>query len=153
VTDGVADQVAGTEVQHVAQPRSATILLVDDEKLVRAATAEMLRGMGHEVITTSSPAEALAQLKSDAHFDLLISDYLMPQMRGSALIEEARRSRPGLKALLITGYSNLAEGEAQGIARLPKPFREADLAREVARLISENVVALDSRRPTGAQSG
>jgi CheY-like chemotaxis protein len=111
--------------------------MVDDEDLVRAATAEMLREMGHTVIAANAGAAALEQLASDKDIDLLITDYLMPGMRGSELIEEARRLRPDLKALLLTGYANLAKGEAGGVPRLAKPFREADLARTVANLLAE----------------
>ena len=55
-------------------------------------------------------------------------------MDGAALAEEARRIVPGLPVLLITGYSNTAEGPASLLPRLNKPFRQADLAVQVGRL-------------------
>ena len=61
----------------------------------------------------------------------------MPGMRGSELAEDAQNIRPGLPVLLLTGYANLAKGEAAGLPRLAKPFREADLARAVAGLLTE----------------
>jgi CheY-like chemotaxis protein len=106
----------------------------------------MLREMGQEVIEAATPAAALDHLQSASPVDLLITDYLMPQMRGSALVADARRLRSGLPALLITGYATLADGEASGVPRLAKPFREADLAREVTRLLSGEVVSLAVRR-------
>jgi len=118
------------------QPRRASILIVDDEDLVRTATAEMLREMGHSVIEATTGSAALDRLASGADVDLLITDYLMPGMRGSEVVEHARKIRPGLPALLLTGYANLAKGEAAGLPRLAKPFREADLARAVAALLS-----------------
>jgi len=138
VARGRAEEMEDRDQDLPSQPRRATILLVDDEDLVRAATGEMLREMGHMVIEASSGAAAIDQLATSREIDLLVSDYLMPGIRGSALIEEARRRRPGLPALLLTGYANLAKGEAAGLPRLAKPFREVDLARAIASLLQED---------------
>jgi len=119
------------------QPRRASILIVDDENLVRSATAAMLREMGHSVIEAATGSAALDRLNSGEHIDLLITDYLMPGIRGSELAEDACNIRPGLPVLLLTGYANLAKGEAARLPRLAKPFREADLARAVASLLTE----------------
>lgn len=134
--DGRAESIDPSDNDLPAQPRRATILLVDDEQLVRMATAEMLREMGHSVVEADTGAAALNRLTTGEDFDLLITDYLMPGIRGSELIEEARQLRPSLPALLLTGYANLAKGEAAGLPRLAKPFREADLARSVAAMLS-----------------
>jgi len=104
----------------------------------------MLRDMGHQVVEAGSGRAALVHLIEQQDFDLLITDYLMPGMRGSELVEEVRRQRPGMPALLLTGYANLAKGEATGIPRLAKPFREADLARSVAALLTSETP--DERR-------
>jgi CheY-like chemotaxis protein/anti-sigma regulatory factor (Ser/Thr protein kinase) len=137
VAEGQAQSpdVADGNLPH--QPRRAAILIVDDENLVRSATAAMLREMGHSVIEAATGSAALDRLNSGEHIDLLITDYLMPGMRGSELAEDAQDIRPGLPVLLLTGYANLATGEAAGLPRLSKPFREADLARAVATLLSE----------------
>jgi PAS domain S-box-containing protein len=142
--EGEADSLITHTQQLATQPRRANILLVDDEALVRLATAEMLREMGHSVVEAESGAAALAQVKSGIPMDLLITDYLMPGMRGSDLADEVRALRPNVRALLLTGYANLAKGEAVGLPRLAKPFREADLAREVAALLSQETP--DERR-------
>jgi PAS domain S-box-containing protein len=134
--DGQADDLVNRDEGIASQPRRASILLVDDEALVRMATAEMLREMGHAVVEAESGTAALAKLAHDSEIDLLITDYLMPGMRGSELVAEVRKQRPDIPALLLTGYANLAKGEAVGLPRLAKPFREADLAREVASLLS-----------------
>jgi signal transduction histidine kinase/CheY-like chemotaxis protein len=139
--DGEADHLGDREEMLSTQPRSAAILLVDDEELVRFATAEMLRDLGHKVTAVESGAAAIAHVLSGEEVDLVITDYLMPGMRGSELIEGLRRHRPDLPALLLTGYANLSKGEALGIPRLSKPFREADLAREVAELLRRDTVA------------
>jgi CheY-like chemotaxis protein len=126
--------------------RQTTILLVDDEELVRRATAEMLRDMGHEVLEASSGTAALDMLRERQDIELVVSDYLMPGLRGGELIRKARQIYPDLKGLLITGYAKLA-GDETGLARLSKPFRAADLAREIETLLSDGtVVDLSSRR-------
>ncbi len=77
--------------------------------------------------------------------ELIVTDYLMPGTRGTELIDKARQLRPEMKAVLITGYARLA-AEQPGVARLAKPFRASDLAREVARMLSAEVVELPARR-------
>lgn len=133
--DGEAVGLAVREEGLADQPRRARILLVDDEPLVRMATAEMLREMGHSVVEAESGAAAVALISSGEEVDLLITDYLMPGMRGSELADEIRGQRPDMPVLLLTGYANLAKGEAVGLPRLSKPFRESDLARGVAHLL------------------
>jgi signal transduction histidine kinase/CheY-like chemotaxis protein len=146
--EGAADPLAAPEADVPAQPRSTAILLVDDEELVRRATAEMLREIGHEVLEASSAMNALKLLDERPDIEVLVTDYLMPGTRGSELIDQARRVRPDLKSVLITGYARLT-ADQPGVARLAKPFRASDLAREIARILSDGqVVDLDSRRRT-----
>jgi len=95
----------------------------------------------YHVSTARDATEAMAILSARDPIDLLITDYLMPGMRGSELAEEVGKLRPGLPVLLLTGYAHLAKGEAVGIRRLAKPFREADLAREVADLLKDDTPA------------
>ena len=70
---------------------------------------------------------------------------LMPGLRGSELIEKAREIRPDLKAVLITGYARVASDHPVD-ARISKPFRASDVAREVAKVLSSDVIDLESRR-------
>lgn len=104
------------------------ILLVDDEVLVRAGTAMMLDEIGHEVIEAASGKQAIAILTDHPHFDLVISDFRMPDMDGMQMITEARKLVPGLKAILMTGYDaddpRFAELQA---GSLSKPFGLEDL--------------------------
>lgn len=121
------------------QPRDTVILLVDDEEVVRHATADMLRELGHEVIEAASGASALKLIEERSDIELIMADYLMPGLRGSELIERARSLRPDLKAVLITGYARMT-AEQPGVTRLSKPFRASDLAREIARLLTDGKV-------------
>jgi CheY-like chemotaxis protein len=130
----------GAPVQPLAE-RSAptamgrkTVLLVDDEPLVRASTADMLAEFGLTVIEAPSASEALAVLGQGAAVDLIVTDHMMPGMTGAELAVEVRRRRPGLPLLLVSGYSDLASIAAD-IPRLEKPFRQRDLAMSIAGVL------------------
>ncbi|MFN3387528.1 MAG: ATP-binding protein [Allosphingosinicella sp.] len=127
--------IASAPVRH----GGGTLLLVDDEELVRAGTAEMLEDFGYTVVQAGSGAEALLILRENpARISALVTDFLMPGMTGAALAGEARQIAPGLPVLLITGYLNNPEGGAEDLPRLAKPFRQADLAVQVARLLRQD---------------
>lgn len=146
VHEGEAHPLSISQHEVTPQPRRTVILLVDDEEVVRHATADMLREIGHEVIEAASATAALKLLEDRPDIELIMTDYLMPGLRGSELIDQARELRSDIKALLITGYARIASNQP-GVARLAKPFRASDLAREVAKILSEGeVVDLDSRR-------
>ncbi|WP_380788221.1 ATP-binding protein [Sphingomonas sp. R86521] len=123
----------------VAEPvvarRAATVLLVDDEELVRAATADMLRDIGYTVIEMGSATQALAAVRSGLDADVLVSDYLMPGMTGGQLIHELRATGVRIPALLVTGYAAAGEDVPVDVQRLAKPFRQVDLASRVDDLL------------------
>jgi PAS domain S-box-containing protein len=113
--------------------RSLSILLVDDEDLVRAGAAEMLRDLGHTVTEAPGGLEALARIREGLTFDLLVTDYKMPRMNGAELARRIRALRPRIPILLISGYTG-AEDEAPEFVRLTKPFRQVDLAQALVRI-------------------
>ena len=124
-----------------------SILLVDDEDIVRAGAGEMLRELGHVVSEARSGAEALAKLASGERIDVLVTDYRMPEISGAELARRARLMRGDLPVLVITGYT----GPDLDIEfpKIAKPFRRADMARALATLFSapDNLV-----RPPDARS-
>jgi PAS domain S-box-containing protein len=123
--------------REVAVPRPRLrILLVDDEELVRVSTAEMLESLGHEVLQAASGATALHILRTDEELDVLIADYMMPGMTGVTLVENGRRARPNLPALLITGYAAPGVAPNDGIVRLGKPFGQNEIAAAIADLLA-----------------
>ncbi len=128
-----AAKAANTTVKATEKLR---ILLVDDEDLVRSATVDMLHELGHDVVDFNVATAALAYIKSGPPVDLIITDHLMPQMRGTELIAEVKRLKPGLPVLVITGYADQNETEAANLPRLAKPFRTADLAAEIHSLFA-----------------
>ena len=109
--------------------------------MVRVSTARMLERRGFHAITAATPSEALAILRGDAPIDLLISDVVMPEIYGTDLIRQARALRPGLPALLISGFAdqqNARHGPIpEGVPFLAKPFDLADLLAQVRALLAD----------------
>lgn len=110
-----------------------TVLLVDDEDLVRLSTANMLIELGYRVVEASSAEEALGLLNEGLTPEILVTDHLMPGMNGTELARVFRRERPSTKALLLSGYAGTA-GIAPDLARLAKPFRSDELATALVGL-------------------
>ena len=123
-----------TEAVPPSAPRHASLLLVDDETLVRTSTAELLQELGYAVTEAGSAAEALDLVRTGLVPELVVTDHMMPGMTGAELAVEVRRRRPGLPLLLVSGYSDLASIAAD-IPRLEKPFRQRDLAMSIAGVL------------------
>jgi signal transduction histidine kinase len=115
-----------------------TILFVDDDALIAAATVDMLEDLGHDVIEANSGGIALEILRSERRVDLLITDYSMPRMTGIQLAKAARELRPGLPILLATGYADLPEGADIDLPRLDKPYQQDQLAADIASVLKSN---------------
>lgn len=133
-SEAVETLVAGVDAAIVRPAHSATVLLVDDEELVRAGTADMLAEAGYAVVEAASGLQAL-QLLKQVQPDAVITDYAMPGMTGAELAQEIAGRQPDLPVLLITGYATLSDRDAGGLPRLAKPFRQTELAATVAELI------------------
>jgi len=132
-----SEPIFATAIDNEAMPeRRGMALVVDDEELVRVATADMLTELGFDVIEAASGAEALAMLDRYPDIDLLVTDHLMPEMTGTELAAAARVRRPDLRVLVISGYSD-AIGIAPDLARLEKPFRQVDLAACLADIMKK----------------
>lgn len=112
---------------------TGTALLVDDEALVRESTADMLLDLGYEVVEAASGEEAMRLLREDRHFDVLVTDHLMPGLTGTDLARVARTLCPGMPVLLVSGYGE-REGLDPDLPRLTKPFRKDELAASLADL-------------------
>jgi signal transduction histidine kinase len=107
--------------------RALSILVVDDEELVRRGTAEMLRTLGHHVVEAGGGSEALVMLKDLSDIQVVVTDYKMPRMDGAELARRIRAHQPGTGVLLISGYTG-AEDPIANLPRLNKPFGLAELA-------------------------
>jgi CheY-like chemotaxis protein len=83
-----------------------TILLVEDDRDVRAYLVEVLRDLNYRVLSAHDAVSALGLIKSgDIRIDLLLTDVVLPGVNGRQLAEQAQHQRPGLKVLFTTGYS------------------------------------------------
>ena len=121
----VSDEAAGAAGARPRGPAAAaratagTVLLVDDEPLVRASTADMLAELGYEVVEAESGHEALALLDMRVP-DLVITDHLMPGLSGTDLAQILAAERPGLPVLIVSGYADL-----DGLPARPAPAHQA----------------------------
>ncbi len=112
---------------------SETLLVVEDNELVRLAARRHLLQLGYRVLEAESAEHALAILRGGEPVDLLFTDVVMPGMRGPELVQAARALRPGLRALLTSGYVGDAAVAplASGTPLLAKPYHPPELARMV----------------------
>ena len=123
-------------VANVSMGVRAKILIVDDDPLVANSTVDMLLDLGHSVTEANSGERALTFLESDQPLDLLLTDQAMPGMTGVELAKLARRKRPGLPILLVTGYADLPASELAKLPRLSKPYQQADLQAAIEALLA-----------------
>lgn len=115
----------------VSLTHRGTVLLVDDEDVVRASAAHMLDELGFNVVEASSGEAALAALDRIPDLKLLVTDHLMQGMDGVELVREAKLGRPNLVCLIISGYADV-EGIAPDLPRLTKPFKVEELREALA---------------------
>jgi signal transduction histidine kinase len=120
----------------IAADGPAVIGLVDDEEIVRVATSDMLRELGYTVVEFVSGVDVLAAMRGGIEIDALVTDYLMPNMTGAQLIREMRAGGRDVPTLLVTGYAAAGEDVPEDIARLAKPFLQADIAARLHALLS-----------------
>jgi two-component system, cell cycle sensor histidine kinase and response regulator CckA len=123
-------------IDHIGE----TILLVEDDHMVRSVAVRILSKRGYQVLEAANGNEALALSGSHSQaIDLLLTDIIMPEMSGSVLAEKIVRDRPSIAVLFISGYSEDAlgpEGITEGnIDFLAKPFRPTDLAARVREVL------------------
>lgn len=135
---------APSPVADATRSASGRVLVVDDQPEVRRVTAALLRKAGFEVTEACSGGDVLdVVMLSGPRFDVLITDYAMPGMDGVELVLQARETRPGLPALVISGHIGARQyGSGSGLEHLPadvevlrKPFQQADIVSRVKRLI------------------
>jgi DNA-binding NtrC family response regulator len=113
----------------------ARILIVDDEPTLLALLTRFLERQGHQLTACESAESALREFRAKpAEFDCVITDLTLPDIAGEALLDELRKLRPGLPALIASGYPY--EPRQAGVGFLQKPFLPQALARALEKLLS-----------------
>jgi signal transduction histidine kinase/FixJ family two-component response regulator len=140
-----------------AQPRqtavlsltgSETVLLVDDDEIVRATVASMLESLGYDVVEAANGAEAISILEKDAAIKLLFTDIIMPgPVNGRKLAERAAKINPAIKILFTSGYTeNSIVHNSRldpGVEFLSKPYDRERLAMKIRRVLDGPAKKID----------
>ncbi|WP_432770815.1 MAG: response regulator [Sphingopyxis sp.] len=119
---------------------TGTILLVEDEDMVRAVAERALTRAGYTVVTASQGEEGLERFAQMETLDLVISDVVMPTIDGPAMVRAMRAKRPGLPVLFMSGYAEeqLRQSiDIDDVAFLPKPFSVAQLAEATSAALDD----------------
>src|SRR5262249_2322494 len=132
--------------------RGQTVLLVDDDRPLMLLGEEMLATLGYEPVGFDSGKQALEAFRADpGRFDLLLADYVMPEMTGAELAAAVHAIRADLPILLSTGYGAPLSWDklrAAGVRELlKKPVSSADLAAALARHLARTEPARESLSP------
>jgi DNA-binding NtrC family response regulator len=119
---------------------AASILLVEDDPLIRDLICKALCKEAYQIVEASNGAQALKLLCAQ-RFDLVITDFVMPKVNGFKLVEELHSVHPRIPIIFITGYPSVISAKAilDGAAEiLPKPFQLAVLKSTVQRLLRDS---------------
>ncbi len=131
-----------TEKPEQPSGGNETILLVDDDEMVRNAAQSMLSTrLGYDVLAVSNGDTALSVLKHNSEIKLMFTDVMMPGLNGHELAQQALQLRPDLKILLTSGFisttlANPSPGES-GFPVLPKPYSQIELARTLRDILDQ----------------
>lgn len=126
-------------------PRRETILVVDDEEDIRTVVRQMLAADGYVVLDAGDPNQAL-RLAGQQHVDLLLTDVVMPLMRGTELAQRVLAVAPSVKVLLMSAYK-VAEIAASGHPFLAKPFTPDALLGRVREILRDEPSPFARRPP------
>jgi PAS domain S-box-containing protein len=137
----------GATAQQVSAMRAAghastgeTVLVVEDEPVVRGVIVEMLADQGYRTLEAIDGPSGLRILRTRQRIDLLVTDVGLPGINGRQLADQARETRPGLKILFITGYAEsvaMSDGFLEeGMEMITKPFELDNLSRRIRAMVS-----------------
>ena len=133
-------ETVASEEQLLA--KHETILLVDDEELIREVSREMLEAVGYNVLSAGSGKEAVNVYKKHQDtIDLVVLDLIMPEMGGGQVYDRLKEINPGVKVLLSSGYS--INEEAMSIMKrgcdgfIQKPFRIINLSQKIQKILDK----------------
>ncbi|WP_025324234.1 GAF domain-containing protein [Deferrisoma camini] len=139
--DAPAAESPAEAPETVTAGAGRTVALVEDDPAVRDLAAECLRDLGYRVLAFASGEEAEKGLAGETRLDLLVTDVVMPGMRGPELLARLRERWPGLPAVLVSGHAGdqVDDLEMEGTLFLHKPFRLADLEAAASRALGHGI--------------
>lgn len=127
------------QLERSARPGTETILLAEDEDSVRAVTTRILESSGYRVTTAVNGVDALEKFEaSEEGFDLLLTDVVMPLMKGTELVQRLRTRDPQLRVIFMSGYNEeavLGQFGGAGPLLLQKPFSPQVLTRRIRQVL------------------
>ena len=143
-------QPAGANDETSELPRGTeTVLLAEDEPLVRNFVAHMLRDQGYTVLEAADGFEAISVCKNRSanEIQLVLTDIVMPLMSGIELTEQLRTAHPTARVLFMSGYSDRthansprSHGDGPSISFIQKPFKPATLIRKVREVLDQKIL-------------
>jgi CheY-like chemotaxis protein len=139
-TAGEGDKLSGSGKEEQKSQGAATVLIIEDESSVRRVAARVLRERGYTVLEASGGAEAMRTIQDFVgEIHLVLTDVVMPGMNGREIVSQIAITRPGIKALFVSGYAGDAIAYHGGldshVAFLQKPFTAEALASKVREVL------------------
>jgi CheY-like chemotaxis protein len=136
------DQPADLALEAPRAEAGETVLVVEDEPVIRDLIVEVLRELGYRALEAADGTAGLKVLQSRKRIDLLVTDVGLPGVNGRQLADQARVTRPDLKVLFITGYAEnatLPNGFLDpGMEMITKPFAIEALATRIRNMIQSS---------------
>jgi two-component system cell cycle sensor histidine kinase/response regulator CckA len=133
----VVKEKSKTPAHHVAGMEA--LLVAEDEEIVRAFIKKVLERAGYKVIAADNGEEAVERLRENPDISLVLSDVVMPGKNGKEMLDEIRKTKPGIKVVFISGYAADAMLDKgileEGTDLITKPFKKDDLLRKVRKIL------------------
>jgi CheY-like chemotaxis protein len=128
-----------TEAPSLPMGSGEIVLLVEDDASLRRMAGIQLRSLGHKVLEAEDGQAALRVLQSEGPIDLLLTDVMLGGLSGAELGREARKVRPGLKLMYMSGYPRVGPDDRHPLERdvtlLRKPFLRKEIAVNVRKAL------------------
>ena len=155
VPESEASPSTEDHIEKSSRPGSEKILLAEDEDSVRDVTTRILESCGYQVTTAVDGRDALDKFEiAEVSFDLLLTDVVMPRMKGTDLARQLLRLDPELRIVFMSGYNEEAvlgrDFDKGGPLLIQKPFSPQTLTRSIRRVLDQPAVEVASSLSPGA---
>ncbi len=139
VREGPAAEAGPSQVQRpLAEQGPSSILVIDDEEVMRNALADILKIGNHQVKTAADGMKGLELMRQE-RFDMVISDLSMPGISGLEVLKQVKKEKPDMPAILITGWGLEMDPDEMNAAGIDKVIRKPFQLKEVLNLVAESI--------------